>query len=148
MRARRVETILEVGCGRGILLRELNAHKFVAVGTEIAPRLFGSSLRDQEVFPYAIDDLSAFRDGLFDMVISVNVLDHLPTAKDADAALAHFDRLARLGCLVVVNGSSEHQTIRQRNSWWVESVRGRFPGLLDVREHKSGYACILGWRRR
>lgn len=146
-RTRGVESILDVGCGRGILLRELNGHGFMAIGTEIANSLFAGSLKGEEVFPVPCQSMSNFKDGTFDLAVAVNVLDHLRTVDDVERGLREMARVARKGVLIVANGAPEHRRISKINGWWTDALRSTCGGrIVSAKEHKTGYVCASAWR--
>lgn len=147
LRARKISTVLEVGCGRGIVLGELSRHGFVSVGTEVAATLFASSLKDEEVFPLSVEAMREFKDDLFDLSIAVNVLDHLPSVQSVEAGLREMARVSRVAVTIVVNGDPLFQTITRPNGWWVDSLRTIVaPRIVSCKEHKTGYACATAWK--
>ncbi len=101
---RGVETILDIGCGRGLLLKEFEFHRFHATGTEIATTLAGSDLRRLPVFHYSIDDLHQFKDESYDMVILCDTLRFLRDDEEAEKALREAWRIARIGAVATTEG--------------------------------------------
>lgn len=85
---------LDIGCGRGTLLRAAVAEGWEAVGTEIAPATV-ESMRAQGLDARLglVQDLG-LPSGGFDVVSAIEVLEHVP---DPDLLLAEAARLLRPG---------------------------------------------------
>lgn len=84
--------ILEVGCGRGHLLRVMQDAGALAAGVDLNPQAIAQGeARDMAVA--AATDLP-FPDAAFDALVSVHTIEHLP---DLDAALAEMVRVVRPG---------------------------------------------------
>ncbi|MBI2461629.1 MAG: class I SAM-dependent methyltransferase [Candidatus Rokubacteria bacterium] len=101
--AQRPRRILEVGCGEGFVLRYL-AQRLPAVrldGLEVDP---GALARGRARCPgasFVHGDLMAlpFRSGSYDLVLCLEVLEHLP---EPDRALQEIRRVSVGGCLLSV----------------------------------------------
>jgi SAM-dependent methyltransferase len=118
MRDLGARTILEVGCGSGIVLKELVLHGFTASGTE-AEQEHLAELGGMSVYPYSVDELSRFGDNDFDLVVSVDLLDSLDPVPApgtlgekgfgearprAGRVLEESFRICRLGVVAVLGG--------------------------------------------
>jgi SAM-dependent methyltransferase len=103
--------ILEVGCGAGLILRFLRAEGFDAYGLEPSESGFGfmralidalakSASEDSgaELFPISASDLARERHGAFDLIYSVNVIEHVDDLGEAFAGMARV--LAPQGVMV------------------------------------------------
>lgn len=144
-----VSTVLEVGCGRGGLVRDLNEKKGLrATGTEIVPYLLAHDLKGDPVYPYGVEDLSNFGDGSYDVVIFNSVLDHLATPALADKAIVEAVRIAGVGVLAVVCAPSPERTINIPWSRWEKVFQGQFRGgTVDLSREVDGTCLVAGWKR-
>lgn len=92
--------VLDVGCGTGLTLEQL-AGPHRVVGTDLRDEgLRALRERDEGAWVVRADATALpFRDGVFDLVLLLDVLEHVPDA----AALAEARRVARPGGLVAVS---------------------------------------------
>lgn len=123
-------SVLDVGCGRGESSHMVD--KFGNGlshgnwrGCEVVPLLCGD--RRVELVPGA-HDLSFYRDDSFDLVLSCDVLEHIPE-QDIPASLAEMVRVARSRIYLTIShkpaGSAEmplHVTLHPRE-WWVQRIK-------------------------
>jgi ubiquinone/menaquinone biosynthesis C-methylase UbiE len=95
--------VLEVGCGEGVVLEYLAARTLAArfEGLELDARALGRARARCPRASLVRGDACAlpFRDGTFDVVICLEVLEHLP---DPGRALREVRRVSRGGCLLSV----------------------------------------------
>lgn len=83
---------LEVGSGRGLLTRELDALGVVATGIDANPAAAANSIaRDIRVMRV---EAIEFRDGEFDHVIAIHAIEHFP---ELEVAFAEMARVLRPG---------------------------------------------------
>lgn len=118
-------SVLEVGCGRGYLLRWLDTMGYKALGTEIADCLLEGDLKGlpvQRLFCSELDKIQS----KFDVVVSSDVLEHLQTVEDVEKAVSDFARLSKRWILVSVGTRAAtslcgqvHSIIRPKE-WWVK----------------------------
>jgi 2-polyprenyl-3-methyl-5-hydroxy-6-metoxy-1,4-benzoquinol methylase len=94
--------ILDFGCGRGALVKQLRDHGVEAFGIELKRREIIDSLYD-EVRPYVTlyDGClpTPFKDNSFESVICIEVLEHIPNYQDAITDIA---RIVRSRVIVTV----------------------------------------------
>jgi SAM-dependent methyltransferase len=92
--------VLDVGCGRGLLLREFRRHGWEVQGTELSAPA-ASYGRDVLGLPVAIGSLEtlAFPAHHFDAVTVWHVLEHLP---DPRVLLAEVDRILKPGGVLFI----------------------------------------------
>jgi len=101
---RGVTSIFDVGCGRGFLLSSFQDFGYVVAGTEIVPTLLRRDLTAfDEIYPYSVSDLHKIGDGAYDVVLYVDVLDHLQTRSEISDAIRQGWRVASKGMVVAVN---------------------------------------------
>lgn len=123
MKMRNIESVLDVGCGRGQVATELGALGFAVICTEIVPCLVANDLKKLAVYPYGIGELHYFDDASFDAVLLVNMLDHLRSEDEAVDAVRHASRLAHKLVMVTLGGWSEMRTIDYPASHWADFLR-------------------------
>lgn len=94
--------VLEIGCGRGAFAREASAHEpELLVACDYSPAAVEIARRrsDRPVFLVADIQHLPFRPGSFDIVVSLETIEHVPEPKQAVAELAA--ALARGGTLLL-----------------------------------------------
>jgi SAM-dependent methyltransferase len=101
--ARRLR-VLDAGCGSGASLRWLaEIHTVVAIGVDRSPHAirFARSRGERRLARASVLSLP-LRSGAFDLVVSMDVLQHLGASGDAHAAIAEARRVLRPGGLFLV----------------------------------------------
>jgi ubiquinone/menaquinone biosynthesis C-methylase UbiE len=91
------DRVLEVGCGRGHLVRHLRADGVNAVGVDLNPMAVEHGVTEH----LRVMDATAlqFPDGHFDALVSMHMIEHIP---DLDAALEEMARVVRPGGSVLL----------------------------------------------
>ena len=109
----RLTRILDIGCGTGTTMKELEAYAPTVCGLDISPAalrycsqrgISSVSLGDASVLP--------FRDGQFDVVISVDLLEHM---EDDVGALREMHRVAKPGGVVIATVPAFQQLWSRRD---------------------------------
>lgn len=122
----RPKTVLDVGCGMGNLVEALKRIGVNACGIEVSDYALSQVPRTLRPVCQKGDVLAIpFRDKTFDVVTTVNVLEHIET-KDLDQALSSCERLARLGIFHEITVTEDKRTIdtdpthicKHSVSWW------------------------------
>lgn len=116
------KSVMEIGCGRGKILRELIRHGFATTGTECVPSLLRGELSNLPVYPFMVHEMQEVPDLHFDLTLAIDVLDHLPAEEDTDIAIAEMFRMARLGVIIIVNGDKKLQTFDEDASFWLSKI--------------------------
>lgn len=105
------EAVLDFGCGGGVILPLLIGfvNRVVGVDIDLTPyRALSAhfSFPDEiEVYETKERPLSRFPDKTFDVIISLDVLEHIGNLQDV---FAEFCRIAKPGGMVVVSGPTEN----------------------------------------
>ncbi len=128
------QSILDVGCGEGILTRRWAARRpdRRVVGVDLedpalrAAWAAAGPLANLELRAMRADAL-AFGDDAFDLVTAIEVLEHLP---DPEAALAEMTRVARHGLLVSVPREPLWRALNVARGAYVKDL-GNTPGHLN-----------------
>ena len=123
--ARRPGRLLEIGCARGVFLKEMSRLGWEVVGTEISPTVIREGAHRLGVW-LSVQDAGrlAFNDATFDAVVMYHVLEHLPSA---DEALSDIARVLKPGGLLLV-------TVPNIGTPWIKFFRRSFFGL-GIPEH-------------
>lgn len=101
---------LDVGCGEGVLTRELRSVAGRVVGIDIdAPSIEAARAQDGEGVEYILGDFLEyqFEPASFDLVASVAALHHM----DAEAGLKRMSHLVRPGGALVVVGLAQSRQL-------------------------------------
>ena len=127
--------VLEVGCGHGGFTALMNWAGYEAVGLELSPWVQQFA---EETFgaPMVRGPLESqdFDDNDFDIIVMLDVLEHLP---DPCATLGHCARLLKPDGLLLIQtpcypAKKTHQTLAEE--------KNRFPEMLIPREHLYLYS--------
>lgn|GEM_PF-2625070 len=152
-------TILDASCGRGHLMKSLISCAYNnVVGTEIAECLLDKDLKglDVTILPYSkIDSLG---ENKFDVVISNDVLEHLPDEESVNDALRRLSFISKKWLLISVGIRNARayckkyklsipnlHSVRRRRSWWDDTISRR--GIISNRSTKANsyyVACRVG----
>jgi len=101
-------TGLDFGCGAGRLTRAMARHVTTVTGVDIAESMIAQARRLNADLPscsfatHRAEDLRAFGDRTFDVVMSLLVLQHLPSVQLIETYLAEFVRVLAPGGLLAV----------------------------------------------
>lgn len=87
------ERLLEVGCGRGHMVKALRAERVDARGVDLNPTIVEHGVVPEHLGAMSADDLR-FDDGAFDVVISFHMIEHVPSVPPV---LAELVRVLRPG---------------------------------------------------
>ena len=158
-------TVLDAGCGSGILVRHMLSKGYVARGIELSDWIVQTQCPDlhQEriVQIGSLEDLP-YRDNSFDLVFSSDVLEHIPVESIPRVA-SELVRVARRDLFFSISlrpssmNNKYHVTLRPR-AWWeqqfencgvsvcqelVDRFQKRMPGASNLEVLKSGPAPRL-----
>ena len=152
---------LDMGCGRGELLHHLRKAGLEAVGADYAPAALGLAARTSKAPVLRADARRLpFKDGRFDRIFFLGVVDHLPD-EDLRAVFAEFRRVLAPGGLVLLS-TCVNTDYHKRRTFALRKAVARALGLrapspprstedeaLHVNEHnESGLRRFLeaeGW---
>ena len=126
-------SILEVGVGRGRLMRMLDEAGYVVHGTEFVQRLLFNDLKDVDdrVFLLSCEELGLVETATYDCVISSDVIEHLTTEAAAEHALTNMARITKQWLAVTVglttananttvaNLDFDLHRLSKERSWWL-----------------------------
>ncbi|MBX3497661.1 MAG: hypothetical protein KF769_15615 [Parvibaculum sp.] len=130
-------SIVDYGCGQSTLIEELKH----ATGARVAR------------YDPAIPQYSVRPDGRFELLVNVDVLEHIP--EDAlDAVIAEMASLAENAIIVIdtgpavlllPDGRNAHVT-QHDGAWWEQRLRPHFPYLESFRVRSNRRAAFKTWK--
>lgn len=149
-------TILEVGCGRGQLIRWLQAKGYEVEGTEVADWLMkpGGDLYGLPVKKMFFSELNQIPENHYDVVLSNDVIEHLQFDEEVIDGMMNLARISK-GPVLISTGGTRHgwqPVIKPSNlhfvmhpkEWWKE-VYERYC-IID-QEFESGSYFIFGRKK-
>lgn len=144
---RSTDRVLVTGCGRGQGVAALREEGVDAWGVEVNASLVAASAARGYVSHGDVREL-AFEDGSFDMVLSIDVLEHLP---DYDRALAEMARVSRWRAYVEVTALETAEDLFEDPThvvymWlsdWRQAIERHMAveSLAEVSGVKQGMVC-------
>jgi len=123
------ESVLDAGCAYGFLVKRLNDAGIPAEGFDVST--FAHKMRAiDKVRVASVLDLSCYKDKQFDLVVSIELLEHIPEAY-TDQALRELARVSKRGVHWIaykeVDDLFQTKDITHINikpyRWWVEKVQ-------------------------
>jgi len=121
------ETILDVGCGPGMLVKSLREEGIKAFGLDFAPSLKNKQWLGHDFFVNADAQNIPFPDNSFDLVFSSEFFEHL-LPEQVDKV---YSEMQRVGSIVVAKIAYEAKLTPQQAlkhatnkpyEWWVEKL--------------------------
>lgn len=137
VRVRSPKTILDFGCGRSRLVEALGA----AAGATITRH------------DPAIPEYSAEPQGVHDLLINIDVLEHVPEDQ-LDAVVGKMASLCRDAIIVIdtrpaeavlPNGENAHCTLRTHD-WWQAYLSKHFKHVEPIRVTRKSRAAFRTWK--
>lgn len=104
-------------------------------------------------FDPAIPEISKTPDGRFDLVVSFDVLEHIPE-QEIDSALSEMARMADHALFVIDMRPSKHKTLADGRNvhvslhdvvWWHERLKRFFPGIMPFEIRSPRRATFKTW---
>lgn len=122
-------TVLDVGCGLGILVRRLRQEGIQAQGTDFASALKEFWGKDEDYFQIVDAKALPFPDKSFDLVFSSDFFEHIPE-EEIDTVLAEMQRVGKkvMACIayeaqLTPNQALYHVTNKPK-IWWEKKLPG------------------------
>lgn len=122
---RKGNKILDIGCGIGILVEQFNKLGYKAIGIDVNQAAIKNSICPNNCFLTKTTAKLDYPDGIFDLIVSREVLEHIPEA-EIDACLEEWERVSK-GKMVHIIAVSErgasatndpaHVNVKSEN-WW------------------------------
>jgi len=121
-------SVLDVGCAYGFLVKRLNDAGIPSKGIEISPFCIAMRVTDDVQLGDVLE--LPFSDNAFDLVVSIELLEHIPE-KHVDKALEEMARVAKRGVHWIaykeVDDLFQTKDITHINikpyQWWVDKVK-------------------------
>ena len=111
--------VLSLGCGLGFDIERLLTIGVYAVGVEVAKHMINSSPMKDKIFSGSASDLSQFSDSEFDLVLALELLEHIPPEL-TEKTVSEIRRVGNnIAVLTIGRGKADptHINIRSRNEW-------------------------------
>jgi len=115
----RPERVISLGCGVGFDVERFAQLGIDVVGLEIAEHMIEASPVGERIVRGSMTDLSQFRDNEFDLVVCLEVMEHLPPEL-TEQAISEMRRVGtKRGVLTIGRGKSDptHINLRPREAW-------------------------------
>ena len=136
------ESVLEIGCGEGVLLHHLRPQLARAriVALDIDRADVTTALCNSPFANYAVASAYAlpFREGAFDLAVCCEVLEHLD---DPDQALREMQRVVSEYCVVSVPSEPIWRVLNLLRGAYVRQW-GNTPGHVNHWSHKTFRLCL------
>ena len=145
--------ILEIGVGRGRLMRLLRDAGYKVCGTEIAESLFDHDLVGLDVMHASDADLHLFADGSYDAVVSNDVFEHFRGEAAVVAAIENAVRISRRWVIISVGTFASHykvddptlnvelHNVIRPHEWWLE-LFGKFLTVKRKFMLAGSFLCV------
>jgi 2-polyprenyl-3-methyl-5-hydroxy-6-metoxy-1,4-benzoquinol methylase len=141
-----VKSIIDVGCGRGRLLDILESHEFSVTGTEVIKDLIENDLKLWNIYSVEAHRFAS-EVGRHDLVLFVDVLDHLSDESEAILALSQAFNVANIAVCVVVNSLSQQRILKYPDMWWVGHISSMNPhGKVCLDKRLGRGVRIIAWK--
>lgn len=123
------ESVLDVGCAYGFLVKRLNSAGINAEGVDVST--FARKMRvTDDITTASVFDLSCFKDKQFDLAVTIELLEHV-LEKDVDKALSEIARVSKRGVHWIaykeVDDIFKTKDVTHVNikpfDWWVSKIK-------------------------
>jgi malonyl-CoA O-methyltransferase len=113
---KRMNRVLDLGCGTGLLLRELCKRGKLVIGVDVSEGMLRKAkVRNETVNLMVADaDNLPFRDGIFDCVVSVTLLQNMP---DPAHTVREFARVLKRKGLGILTSLKRKHSIEALEDW-------------------------------
>lgn len=100
VRQRPIAKVLEIGFGNGVFLSYCRSQGWDVTGTELLPELVESA-RTAEFDAHPADELSNLPDGVFDLIVALDVFEHIPPDESIGFLRTIADKLSPDGAIML-----------------------------------------------
>lgn len=113
------ESVLDVGCAKGFLMHDFKVifPDIKLAGVDISQYAIEQAMEDMRPFiKQGSANLLPFPDHFFDLVISINTVDHLPL-EECKKAVQEIQRVAKNFSYIVVNAWNSDEERKKQEKW-------------------------------
>jgi ubiquinone/menaquinone biosynthesis C-methylase UbiE len=112
----RVNRVLDLGCGTGLLLGELCERGELVVGADASEKMLGIARGRGEGAELVLADADhlPFRDGVFDCVVSITLLQNMP---DPTRTVRELARVLRRNGVGILTSLKHKHSVEMLGSW-------------------------------
>ena len=116
IRLRKVEKILDLGCGTGMFLSELVEHGRLVVGVDVSPKMLKIAKKRAVGANLILADADhlPFTNGCFDAVVSITLLQNMP---DPSATTKEIARITKSGGMVILTTLKRKHALKELRGW-------------------------------
>ena len=132
---RRSDTVLDLGCGYGEFLNQVNAAR--RIGVDLNPDSKSRVPAEVEFHQGPCDDLSFLPDGSVDVVFTSNVLEHLEDKAAVERTISEVRRVLKPGGHVIAMGPNIRLVGGAYWDFWDHSVAISDRSLIELLECKQ-----------
>jgi ubiquinone/menaquinone biosynthesis C-methylase UbiE len=140
------KVILDAGCGSGRIMNAIQRQEFEVVGIDFSKKMLGLSKENAPFSELLEMDLStlAFKEGVFDGVVAMYSIIHLPRTKHG-LLFQDFHRILRIGgCILISLGVDDLETVEEYKPYGVLNFWSNADPTLSLRRIKDlGFEIIF-----
>ena len=135
----RAESILDLGCGTGMFLKELAERGELVIGVDSSMKMLSvARKRARKAVPICADaDHLPFKDGSFDVVVSVTLLQNVPAPVTTMREIA---RVMKSGGVAIVTSLKRKHNPEQLREWATSA--GLKPLLAEEMPNSEDVICV------
>lgn len=140
---RKPESVLELGCARGYIVKRLNDLGIKAVGIDVSRHCWHTRATDNIIIADATRTPWPFKDKEFDLCLSKDFMEHIPESK-LPSLIREMARVCRRGMHYITFqdhphafDDKTHRTLKPKE-WWVQLFRENAPDFpVEILSHSE-----------
>lgn len=137
--------ILDIGCGKGFLVYDLNKHGMDAYGLDISKyAIKNSPFSIRYRLRHGTAEKLPFGDNSFDLVVSINTIHNLPR-EGCIKALQEIERVSKGKSYIVVDSYHNAKQKKQFQEWVLTAETHGYPEEWQQIFEEAGYRGDYSW---